>query len=749
MRVFLSLYKRYGYKFLINPFTYLISFGFVVFTALYFYLTQRFFTETGSTDLRMFFAGIPYASILVIPAFDSIISFNKAEYSYPGTKVSCPLAKILALTSVLVFCLILTIFVPVTVSFFGDLQLSQVFTGYFVILLYFLALVSLCVYLSFAIKNVGVTFLVSAIILAVFNFSHLVSVYFSLPDFFTGFFKQISFAWHFDAAGKGIIDTRDILFFISVFAFFLGASIIRIEFERGSCSVSLKKAVIFSLLTFFLVLVDSSRVYKRVDVTYGKQFSVSKFSKDVIKDISSPLTITYYLSSELKDLYPQVRDVRDFLEQYASESSNVSFSLVDASNKEVQENLYNNGIYGQEMDTTGRGTSVSYVYSAIVLNYLERTEVIPYILNTYRLEFDLTSRLQAMVQGTVRVVQIVMGNELDLDADYSYVKPWFESMGFTVLHTYLPSQANEKFQKYSFTQLHSVPVLILGSSNFTYADASELDAYIQDGGKVFISTTPYTVDIAETWDVTPQDDSVVYLLQKYGIYMKETLTADISNFRLTLYSDTTSQGEAASHKTEYVNYPLWPVLQSQPYALSGMTTFWPCGIEIDDEVSSQENATVLPILFTSSLSWQIEKIDGKFYTNPFLIEQSPEDFGKASKEIVALECTLNDRGGKLFLFSDQYAFTRLMFNYTSSTTGDIRNLDFLSDELLVLNGQEEILSLKNRSNVDYSLYKITGSDFNSLRNPVLFLTFFIPFVVLLILFLFVTIKRNRFNEKKC
>lgn len=747
MSVFHSLYKRYGYKFLINPFTYLISFGFVVFTALYFYLTQRFFTETGSTDLRMFFAGIPYASILVIPALNSIIAFNKAEYSYSGAKVSAPLAKILALVSVLSVCLLITVFVPVTVSFFGDLQISQVFTGYFVILLYFFALGSLCVFISYAVKNTGVTFLVSALVLAAFNFSHLVSVYFSLPDFLTGFFKQISFAWHFDAAGKGIIDTRDIIFFISIFAFFLGLSVIKIELERGSRSVAVKKGLVLSLVTLCLLLTDSSRVYKRVDVTQGKQFSVSDYSKKVLSEVSAPLKITYYLSSELKDLYPQVRDVRDFLEQYASESSMVSFSLVDASNKEIQENLYSNGIYGQQMDTTGRGTSVSYVYSAIVLNYVERVEVIPYILNTYRLEFDLTSRLEAMVKGTVRVVQVVVGNGLDLDSDYAYVKPWFESMGFTVLHTYLPSQANENYEKYAFTQIHSAPVLILGSCDFTSRDAAELDAYLQDGGRVFISTTPYTVDIAETWDVTPQDDNVVYLLQKYGIYMKETLTADISNFRLTMYSDTTSTGDAASAKTEYVNYPLWPVLQSQAYALNGMTTFWPCGIEIDSEVSAQENATVNPILFTSPVSWQIEPVEGKFYTNPFSIEQSPEDFGSCHQEVVALECTLNDRDGKFFLFSDQYAFTRLMFNYTSSATGDIRNLDFLSDELLVLNGQEEILSLKNRSNTDNSLYKKTGDDLTSSRNPVIFLTFFIPGIILFVLFGFVSFKRRRFNEK--
>lgn len=748
MKTFTSLYKRYAYKFLINPFSYAISAGFVIFIALHFFLTQNFFSDTGSTDLRMFFSGIPYASILVIPAFASIIPFNKSEYSFPGKGFENPLAKILVLVSILLISLLFTVFVPILVNRFGDVQLSQVFSGYAVIVLYFFALSSLCVFISICVKNAGISFLISALILAVFNFAHLVSVYFAFPEFLTSFFKQISFAWHFDAAGKGILDTRDFVFFISVFVFFLAVSVVKIEFERGNKSSVIKKILFLSIFTLVLVLIDSSRFYKRVDVTKGKQFTVSDYSKSVISEVDSPLSITYYLSPELKDLYPQVRDVRDFLDQYASESSNITLKVVDASDKDVQTALYNNGIYGQQMDTTGRGTSVSYVYSTIVLNYVERMEIIPYVLNTYRLEFDLTSRLQSMVQGVMRVVQLVMGNDLDLDADYSYVKPWFESMGFTVLHTYLPSKSNEALEKYSFTQLKSVPVLFLGTCGFTYRDALELDAYIQEGGKAFISTTPYTVDYKESWDVNPVDDNVVYLLQKYGIYFRDTLTADVSNFRLALYSDSTTSGSKTTAQTEYVNYPLWPVLRPQTYALNGMTTFWPCGIITDDDVAASENVSLEPLLLTSRLSWQIEKIDGRFYTNPFVLPSAPEDGDVKGVETVALKCLLNNHGGQFVLFSDQYAFTTSMFYYTSSSTGDIRNFDFLSDMLLDLNGQKDILPLKNRNYTDNSLYKITGEDLSSSRNRIFFVTCFIPVLILIICFVCVYFFRRKVNEKK-
>ena len=745
------LYRHVLSVMLSSVFPYIAAALYLVFAAVQFFFVQQFFT-TGTTDLRQFFTAFPTVSIVVIPALCASVPYRGRELSYPLSSLSVIAAQVLAVLTVCAGMIMLTVAVPVAVSFFGDVELSPLVCGYAVLVLYSACAVSACLFLGTLISQTGAAFLAGAALLALSSGAHLVPLYVNLPEWLQSVFRAFSFAWHFDAASKGIVDTQDILFFITAAIAFTLCGALCLECRRGNKTLFLKRIVILSVAAVLLLFANASVIRKRFDTTANRQFTVSSYSKTVVQELQEPLTLSYYRSKTLKDLYPQITDVEDFLRSYASESKYISFELIDPAKDSNAELLNRHGIYGQTIDTSGReSTSYSTVYSAVVISYLGSTEVIPFVLDTSTLEYDLTSRIQSMVRGTVRSVQVVIGNTLDAQSDYAYVIPWLESQGFVTVQTYLPSQCEENTGLVPFTQLKSVPLLLLGSSCCTKDDAHALEDFIASGSKALIATTPYEVAIGEDgdWSVSAEEDAVDLMLFDFGIFFYNSLTADISNFMLTLTSSQSSDGSPTTERTEYLNYPLWPSLMAQTNAPLGMTLFWPCAIDIDDSSAlSAYHSTLNPVLVSSDHAWQLKAIDGKFETNPFAVPQSCEDVTLYNTFNFAVHAVMDNSGGELYVWGDQYSLTTQMLSYgASSSSADFRAYDFLTDTLLKLNGQEQILSLKNRSLQDKSLYKMDLSSRLSCRSKTLALVLIIPCVLLAGLYAFCVSYRKKFNAR--
>ncbi len=744
-----SLYKKYMFRLLANPFTYIISFVFVCFSVFQFFIGQQFFSEVGTTNLHRFFSVIPYACIIIIPAWCSIVPSEKNENSLPVSAFVIPVSKILALSTVALFSVVITFTVPVTVSFYGDIDMSQVVCGYAGILLFILTSLSFSVFIFTLTENPGASFVVSAMILAVVNSIHLLPMYFKLTPFLTALLREISFAWHFDSFGKGIIDSKDIIFYLCSIAVFPLCSVYVSERRRGNTYPVLKKFFVLSAAAFVLLIADSSIFYFRIDTTKNRQFTVSEFSKVLLSEVDEPMTITYYRTSDLKDLYPQVRDVDEFLRSYADENSMVTYSVVEPVKENIEARLETYGVIGQQLQTSGRNkTSYMTVYSGIVIDYLGMSETIPFVLSTANLEYDLSGRVQRLVRGSERFAQIVIGNSLDLDIDYSYIKPWLESQGFTVVQTYLPSQKNVSGKENSFTMLPQVPAVFVGTNRFKEEDVQALEEFIVKGGKSFIASVPYEIDLESNWGCYPVKTPFEYMMQSFGIYFRDTLTADLSNFRLTLTSNETTTGVTGNTKTQYINYSLWPVLAPQKNVLNGMTSFWPCAMEIDSAVSEERGFVVNPYLITSSNAWQSKSVEGMFITDPFYSSRGPEEGEERGMYNIAVSLSpKNTTEPSVIIVGDQYTFTNQMIAFSSVQTNiDTRSLDLLSDSLLRLCGEEKITTLKNRSIVNTTLYKKEVMNLYLSRTKTIVVLALIPLLVFAGIFAFVSYRRKIFNR---
>lgn len=724
----------------IHPFFYIVAILFNIACMFQFFVSQHFFTGAGTSDLHYFFYGIPTICVIIIPllcvktegyVYDDYLPLSDYERCYASLIVS--FIKYF-------FIIIPLIFIPVCVNWFGSVDVGQCAAGFLGIILYGSAACALCLFWGEVFNQRKLAFVCAASFLTLINYADNISMY----------FKEISFSWHFNAAEKGIVDSRDCIFYLIVTAFFLIGAVYVAQKKRGKVFLHKQKVTFFLIIVIgVLFLFDSSRYYFRSDWTKEKKFSISLYSKKLLSKAKEPLRITYYCSKELSVQYPQVRDVSDFLNQYCSVNKRIIFEIKDPESQDMQLSLSQYGIQGQQLKIAGKNkTEYEIVYSTIVLEYLGKTAIIPFILSSDTLEYELDARAELLISSRNRSVLILCGNGFSMDTDYSYVIPWFTTQGIT---SKVIDNLSEKFEQTLLS--YNEPLIVFGSSQLNEKQTSVIEQFVMNGGKVFFAVSPYSIDIKGNWSVSRTESPLVNLLTSWGFSFPHELAADVSCSTITLSSDEDKNGYPLSQtQTKKINYPFWIDIMSQKNAKQGLTLFWPVPIQANNE-------TVQSILFSSPLCTAVPESNESpmFDTNPFTAFKILDKSEKKRTYVFAAEkigkvkglyTSSESRNTHIIVVSDQYFVDSLMMEYNGGEYGDYRNLDFLTNIVLRLNGEEELALLQNRTLYATSLYKIVDADeFNFIKLR----TYFILCVIVPMSYIFAAIYaiviRKKWNKE--
>ncbi|MBO4858192.1 MAG: Gldg family protein [Treponema sp.] len=720
-----------------HPLFYILAVLFCIYINFNFFIKNQFFT-TGTSDLLLLFSSVPYVSILLIPA----ICFRKSEAIYDSFVPLSRLNKLLAnlLSALIQYAAILLILLPsaLVVGRFCDVDFGQFTAGIICLLFYGMTVISVCIFMQELINSKIAALIISAVILIIINSAHLLAVYVSLGNFLTSILKKISFAWHFDAAGKGILDTRDIIYFASISAIFFLLTVMLCEYKDGKKLAVKEKLYKGSLFVIaILVLLNGQKYYKRFDFSKNKLYSLSTYTEQLLSKIDENIKITYCRSTELSRLYPQVRDVNDFLNDYCARNKKLSLIIRDPSVDEgIAQNLDSLGITGQQLKTTNRNsTEYINVYSAIIIEGKGQTAAIPFVLSAETLEYDLDSKLKQLLTGTLRVVNIVCGNELSFYDDYSYVMPWLNSQGFVCNVLYA---ADDDFvQELEDT---SGVLFVLGDSQINIDSAIAIENYIlSEKGNAFFAVSPYNVSIDTDWSIKANKrTNVVEMLENWGVVFLPEIAADISCSRITMYSGEEDNSLLQSSTyTKIINYPLWINIMPQEKCSSGMTVFWATPLELSDNA--------VPYLVTSPYAYSYEtdrnSPERLIETNPMLLEEA--DISDKEKKQLVLCAEISGRitglynlaaseNSHIIVLPDPYFVNTLMTGYNGGEYGDYRNFGFMTNTLLKLNNEEELAELQGRSLKDNSLYKINDSEsfLRTSRSSLILLFALIPLLVL-------------------
>lgn len=202
----------------ISPIAYIVISIFLLVTGWFFFATFFLFNQA---DLRNFFSLLPIIFSFVIPAITMRLfaeELNVGSYeillTLPVNTIDIILGKFLAGLLFIVASLVPTIAYPLFVSLLGELDWGPVIGGYIGAVLLAAAYTGVGLLASSLTRNQIVAFIVGMIIC--FSLTLIAQMLFFFPQRLIGFFSYLGADSHFKNIAKGIIDSRDILYFVSI-----------------------------------------------------------------------------------------------------------------------------------------------------------------------------------------------------------------------------------------------------------------------------------------------------------------------------------------------------------------------------------------------------------------------------------------------------------------------------------------------------------------------------------------------------
>jgi len=223
MNGFWAVYKRELKGYFATPVAYVFLVIFLFFAG-YLPFKQGFF-EQRQADLRLFFNGLPLLYIFMVPATAMRLWAEERRtgsvellFTLPITVTQAVVGKFLAAWAFLGIALALTFPLPVTVAYLGDPDWGVVATGYLASFLMAGGFLAIGSFFSAVSKNQVISFILSVVACAVLVYAGLPTTlqYLStiLPPGAVAAVEGFSFQNHFDSLLRGVIEFKDIAYFV-------------------------------------------------------------------------------------------------------------------------------------------------------------------------------------------------------------------------------------------------------------------------------------------------------------------------------------------------------------------------------------------------------------------------------------------------------------------------------------------------------------------------------------------------------
>lgn len=205
-----------------SPVAYVVIIFFLVFTSVWLFYVQQFFAQN-IASLRDYFAIFPTVFILVLPATtmrswaeERKLGTDELLLTFPIKDSELVIGKFLASLTLLVIVLALTIPVWLSVNPFGYFEKGQIASEYLGVFLLGGAGLSIGVLISALSTNQITAFLVTAFALLVLTFVGEIPKFLPMPDWVAGTLNYLSIDGHFESFRKGLLDSRDVLYFLLI-----------------------------------------------------------------------------------------------------------------------------------------------------------------------------------------------------------------------------------------------------------------------------------------------------------------------------------------------------------------------------------------------------------------------------------------------------------------------------------------------------------------------------------------------------
>lgn len=581
--------KEFSYFF--SSFTaYLLIGVFLLLTGLVVWVLPDYsILDSGYASLESLFNLAPYVFLVLVPA---VCMRSIAEERKEGTfdlLLSRPiglfqliLAKFFAVVAIVGLSILPTVIYAFSVYILGapvgNLDLGATMGSYLGLFLLASAFSAIGIFASSGTKN-QVLALVMAVLGSLFFFIGF-DLIANMPLFQTieHALRGVGIQSHYEAISRGVLDTRDLLYFISLISVFLALAYVVLSIKMPRRSF-----VIAFALVLLSVLSISNVVYTRFDFTQDKRYTLSEQSKKMVSNLPKPLQITVYLEGDLPAGFKQLRAAaKDLLQDFSAYSSaGIQVNFINPNQEEgsAQENvlqkLYALGLEPTNLSVkTEEGLSQKTIFPGAIIRYENRELAVKFlqtqqgkspeeVLNNsiQNLEYAFANAISKVSRGDKPRIGFVEGHQELSDVQLSDA--------ITSLQTvYEVGRVN--LSQISSKSLNSLAVLVLPKPNteFSESEKFKLDQYIMQGGKVIWSIDQVNADLDSLKGTGEQlafakklnlDD----LLFTYGVRINYELIADMNCAQIPLNVGNLG-GQGQIQLVPWLFYPVFMPLSPHP-----------------------------------------------------------------------------------------------------------------------------------------------------------------------------------------
>jgi len=210
-----------------TPVAYVFLALFPAAAALFFFVLGGFFAQR-SASLRGFFAVLPSLLIFAAPTVTMRLWSEERRggteellRTYPFRVRDLVLGKFLAAFGLLAAALSLTAGVPLTVAWLGEPDPGPIWGGYLASLLLGAACVAVGLFFSACTRNQIVAWILGVMALVFFNGIHAAATATAVPTWLGRLLLELDFGTHFRSIVWGVVDLRDVLFYVAATVWFL------------------------------------------------------------------------------------------------------------------------------------------------------------------------------------------------------------------------------------------------------------------------------------------------------------------------------------------------------------------------------------------------------------------------------------------------------------------------------------------------------------------------------------------------
>jgi ABC-2 type transport system permease protein len=218
MRQVINIFKKEFGTYFVSPIAYIVISIFLLVTGWLFFTTFFLYNQA---NIRNFFDLLPITFSFVVPAvtmrlFSEELNVGSYEIllTLPVTFRDVVLGKFLAAVLFVAAMLTPTIAYPITVSFLGQLDWGPVVGGYIGAILLGAAFSAIGLFASSLTRNQIIAFIIGMAIC--FSLTLVDKMLFFLPQSLVGLLEYLGADFHFQNISKGVIDSRDVVYFLSV-----------------------------------------------------------------------------------------------------------------------------------------------------------------------------------------------------------------------------------------------------------------------------------------------------------------------------------------------------------------------------------------------------------------------------------------------------------------------------------------------------------------------------------------------------